>query len=203
MANRRASLDDLPDTWESELSEHNLRELAGDAVFGRGLAYFQSGKVSLKREAEGAATFKVKGTQTYTTELYFEDDLLGVDCNCRHAQEGAFCKHVVASSLFWAQSLGGNVVVAQPNRAQAATKSIVSRKRQATTLSKREALRTFVFTQTAEALAGKLWSWAEADRDIMAELRAWQAQANGTHNPSAWKPAVTELLRSTDRKSVV
>ena len=197
MANRQGNMADLPGTWESELSENNLRELAGDAVFGRGLDYFHSGKVSLKREAGGAATFKVKGTQTYTTELYFEDDLLGVDCNCRHAQEGSFCKHVVASSLFWAQFLGGNVVVAQPNQAQAATKSIASQKRQATTASKREALRAFVFTQSAEALAGKLWSWAEADRDIMAELRAWQTQAKGTDTPGAWKPAVTELLRST------
>ena len=197
MANRQASAGDLPDTWKSELSESNLRELAGNSVFGRGLAYFQSGKVSLKREAAGAATFKVKGTQIYTTELYFDDDLLGVDCNCRHVQEGAFCKHVVASSLFWAQFLGDNVVVAQSNQLQVATKFIVSQKRQATTLSKRGALRTFVFTQTAEALAGKLWSWAGADRDIMAELRAWQTQANGTDNPGAWKPAVTELLRST------
>ena len=55
--------------------------------------------MTLARDGGGNATFKVEGTQTYSTELYFEDVGLHVDCTCPHAQDGHFCKHMVAAAL--------------------------------------------------------------------------------------------------------
>ena len=98
---------EVPETWRDELSDETLRDCAGKEVFARGVAYFNEGRVKLARDGGGNATFAVKGTQLYSTELYFEDKGLHVDCDCPHGRDGHFCKHMVAAALFWRGQLGG------------------------------------------------------------------------------------------------
>ncbi len=184
----------INDDWEDQLSDDSLRDLAGDDVFERGEAYFAAGKVSMPRDGGGSATFKVKGSKTYSTELYFEDLGLHTDCNCPHAEGGAFCKHMVAAALYWRHKLEGNEPLAQENNAQTATKSVASQKHQTTVASKREALKTFVFGQSAASLADTLWSWAETNRALMAELTSWHAQVTTADKPQGWKTAIGAIL---------
>jgi tetratricopeptide (TPR) repeat protein len=180
--------------WEDQLSDDTLRDFAGDDIFERGEAYFAAGKVSMPRDGGGNATVKVKGSKTYSTELYFEDTGLHSHCTCPHAHEGAFCKHMVAAALYWRRKLEGNMPLAQENNARAAIKSGAIKKPQTTVASKREALKTFVHSQSATALADILWSWAETDRALMAELTSWHAQVTVADQPQGWKNAISAIL---------
>ncbi len=188
---------EVTDNWAEKLSDDALREMAGEDLFERGHAYFSAGKVSMPRDGGGNATFTVKGTQTYSTELYFEDVGLHTACTCPHAQEGAFCKHMVAAGLFWRCKLEGNAAPALANTAQTAIKSIASQKRQATVASKRDALKAFVFAQDATSLAEKLWQLAETDRDMMAVLKSWHAQSVAVQEPGGWKDAIATMLEKS------
>lgn len=183
--------------WQDELSDDALREMAGDDVFERGQAYFLTGKVSMARDGGGDATFKVKGTQTYSTELYFEDMGLHMDCTCPHAKGGGFCKHMVAAGLFWRCRLDGNEPPGLENKAQIASKLIANQKRQATVASKREALKGFVFAQDARQLAEQLWNWANEDRDLMAALKSWHAQSAALDGPEGWKAGIAAILEKS------
>ena len=59
---------------------------------------------------------------------------------------------------------------------------------------KREALRQFVFAQSADALATRLWSEAERDRDLMAALKAWYAENAAGGDSKTLKSAITAML---------
>lgn len=187
---------DVPDAWREELSDEVLEESAGAAVFGRGLAYFEQGKVKLARDGGGNTTWNVRGTQTYQVELYFEDGGLHVDCTCPYADE-AFCKHMVAAGMAWRKHLGANDSVDEQVKG-ASRKSAARRARQPATsaASGREALRAFVEGQDAAVLADRLWAWAEQDGTLMAELKAWATQSQTPGDPAAMAGAITDLLRS-------
>lgn len=61
----------------------------------------------------------------------------------------------------------------------------------------RKSLQDFVKNQSAADLAKRVWDWAEADRDLMADLKAWAAPDKARDNPKALTEAITELLRSS------
>lgn len=182
---------DVPDSWQQELSDETLLDCAGKTIFARGVEYFEQGQVTLARDGGGNATFKVQGTQTYSTELYFEDVGLHSDCTCPHAQDGHFCKHMVAAALLWRQHLGGEVAV-PPRKVKSATAERAAQ----TKARKRDDLKTFVETQSAAALAERLWAWAERDRELMADLKAWAATAQAHDDPKLLNKALDELLKS-------
>jgi tetratricopeptide (TPR) repeat protein len=99
-----------------------------------------------------------------------------------------------ALSKNWSNKLEGNMPPAQENNAQAAIKSGADKNPQTTAASKREALKTFVHSQSATALADTLWSWAETDSALMAELTSWQAQVTVADKPQGWKTAISAIL---------
>jgi SWIM zinc finger len=160
------------------------------------------------------ASFRVKGSggQTYDTELYFEDVGLHLDCTCPHAQDGAFCKHMVAAALVWRKQLGGddseqNQPLAGKKSAPSATDSIAksaqspAQKRAATAADKRAALAQFLAIQPAGVLAERLLAAGEEDRALMTQLKSWHAQHLAALAPAskakvkAWKEVLTELLK--------
>ena len=182
---------DLPKSWRNEMSDALLKELAGPAVFARGEAYFQRRKAQLMCDEGGSVRFHVHGSETYVTDLYFEDDQLGNECTCPHSADGNFCKHVVAATLYWRALLSGenpaSLMLAAAPEAAASVSNTSSG-------GKREALRQFVFAQSADALAARLWSEAERDRDLMAALKAWHAERAVGDDPKALKAAITAML---------
>lgn len=77
-------------------AEDDLRALAGDRSFARGLGYLDA--VSGLEVGESSVTAVVHGTDTYEVELTLGDGVSGW-CDCPYGQEGNFCKHCVAVGL--------------------------------------------------------------------------------------------------------
>jgi hypothetical protein len=181
-----------------ELSDTSLRDAAGALVYERGLAYAADNRVRLLRDDGAGATFDVIGTRTYRIELYFEDLGLHVDCTCPHAQEGSFCKHMVAAAVMWRQHLGGG----EAPKPQAAPPDARSSKAAQTRAANRERLKAFVYAQPAVELANRLWKQAEIDSYLMKELRAWAASARANDHPKALQEAVNELLAFSAKRII-
>lgn len=185
--------------WLPLLSDTALRQLGGPAVFARGQAYAASGAIQALEDAEpvpgeqAALAAVVQGTHAYQVRVWIdgEDDLDGA-CDCPHAQGGNFCKHQVALCLAWRGELGGD---ASAPDAQAARKVTAAAQRARTQADNRAALQRFVQAQSAEALAGRLWAWAENDRDLMADLKAWQAEHGAGSDTKALRGAIGDMLR--------
>ena len=211
---RRKSTRAMPAEWLTELSDVSLHEMAGDAVFERGKAYFRDEAVELVRDGGTSATFEARGTQRYAVELYFEDLGLHVDCTCPHAQDGNFCKHMVAAALVWRRSFSGEdmnpgedasaaaaAAPAKPTK-PASTSATQARMTKAvqTRVAHTEALRSFLLQQSAPALAARLWELAQQHREVMADVKVWLASDAAAHDPKALRRAVEELLKISSRQ---
>lgn len=186
----------------SALSDSALLVQAGPSVFDRGQTYASSGAIRnptippLEPDEAIALEAVVQGTKPYHTRVWVDvhDGLLSGDCDCPHADDGYFCKHQVAMALTLRGIMGGEAPKPDP----AATKKVAAAAKRAETQAKnREALRQFLHQQSAEALAERLWLWAEDDRHRMAELKSWYTQSNSGHDPKALKSAISDILRST------
>ena len=186
-------------SWLPLLSDAALRQLSGPAVFARGQTYAASGAIETLEDAEPAPGEQValaavvQGTQPYQVRVWIdeENDLDG-ECDCPHAQDGNFCKHLVALCLAWRGDLGGE---APAPDVQAARKVAAVAKRARTQASNRDALHAFVRAQPAQALAERLWAWAGYDRALMADLKAWQAEHSAGNDTKALRGAIGDLLR--------
>lgn len=205
---RKKGIGDMPPEWAEwaewaeELSDDSLRDTAGLQVYERGLQYLHAGRVQLLSTRGLRARFEAHGTAHYTVDLHFEDPGLHADCTCPHAEDGNFCKHMVAAALLWRGVLGGDApakAAAKPPAKSPETQARTA-KAAATRVSNREAVRTFLGTQPADQLADRLWERAEADRDLMAELKAWAASAQAADDPKALRTAVDELLKVSARQ---
>lgn len=199
---RKKTLDDLPPEWAEELSDDSLRDTAGLQTYERGLEYLHTDRVQLLSARGLRARFEAHGSALYTVDLHFEDPGLHADCSCPHAADGNFCKHMVAAAMLWRGLLGGDgpVKAAPKLSAQSAETQARTAKAAATRVSNREAVRTFLASQPAEQLAQRLWERAEADRDLMAELKAWAASAQAADDPKALRTAVDALLKTSARQ---
>jgi uncharacterized Zn finger protein len=92
------------------LSPQVLKDYADGGSFERGRAYFNSDSVFNLEEYQGKVVAKVSGTRDYRVKFWAEDeDELGYDCNCPYADEGNFCKHLVAVGLAWIAHRRGEI----------------------------------------------------------------------------------------------
>lgn len=181
------------------MSDAALRDLAGAAVFGRGQTYAASGAIEgadippLEPGEQMALAAVVRGTQPYRTRVWIDDDGdIDGDCDCPHAEDGYFCKHQVALALTLRGRLGGDM----PEASEVAARKVAAAAKRAETQTRnREALKAFVEGQSAQALAERLWQWAQDDRDRMAELKAWAAASQAGGDAKALTIVITELLR--------
>jgi uncharacterized Zn finger protein len=82
------------------LTTSRVRDWAGSRSYRRGEDYFLGGRVSDLKAVKGRITATVSGTHPYRVMLW-DDDGVGHDCNCPVGQDGAFCKHCVATALAW------------------------------------------------------------------------------------------------------
>lgn len=191
-----ASWSEVPPEWQRALSEENLLECAGQAVFARGLAYYAKHKARLQDEDGDHSHWQVHGTETYFVDVAIRNSQLHVSCTCPYGIQD-FCKHMVAACLTWRAHLGGDrmgVKLAPAPTARQTASAAANEKRKATMAGKRDALRAFVGGQDAAALASRLWAWAERDSTLMADLKTWAALSQPMSDPQAMKAAITELL---------
>lgn len=187
--------DRWPDTWTRSLSDASLRQASSAAIFQRGKSYAASGAVDVTSEdpmPEPALHAQVFGTETYSTEVWIEDDAVAGACDCPNAAEGWFCKHQVAVALVWRDRLGGETQASDEALLEGAKTSTTKRAR--STKSRRQALIDFLHGQDASTLADKLVEFADRDRDLSRELHQWQQLSTASHEASDLKPLITELL---------
>lgn len=183
--------------WVNVVSDEALQTLAGHAVFTRGQAYARDGSVQepemspLRDQEVIALEASVRGTHRYQVRVAIgrRDPLRG-ECDCPHAADGFFCRHQVALSLVLRAVLSGEA----PD-GEKPVPTVPATPRAQTLARKAADLQAFLAAQPAEALAGRLWAWAQGDRHRMAELKAWAAQAQAADDPKALQTAITELLR--------
>jgi hypothetical protein len=81
------------------LSEQVLRSAAGPVVFERGRDYADEGLVDLLAVGEDHVSATVHGSEEYAVDLADDDGVLTWVCTCPYAEDGSFCKHLVAAGL--------------------------------------------------------------------------------------------------------
>ncbi len=182
-----------PDEWVRALGDASLRQSSSAAIFQRGKAYATSGAVEVVNEdpmPEPALHAQVTGTDTYTTEVWIEDDAVAGSCDCPNAEDGWFCKHQVAVALVWRDRLAGHAV---PSNASA-PKRVSGVKRARTAEQKRQALHDFLHGQEGATLADKLLELADRDHDIARELQQWRKASELSNDPAELKTLISEML---------
>jgi tetratricopeptide (TPR) repeat protein len=150
------------------LSDAELIELAGKAAFGRGRGYHADGRVRLAETSADAVAGKAEGNRTYSFWLKRDGGQWRWSCACPAADDGAFCKHLVAAVL----------TVRDGDAEAGETKSI------------RDDLLQFLCAQPVERLAGWLKALADDDADVDKRLRLFRA----AQEPAALKAAVSKVL---------
>lgn len=83
------------------VSESSLETLAGERYFERGQGYFRNGVVDLLHADEREIAANVLGAESYGTRLWLNRGQLNWACTCPLGEQGAFCKHLVATGLTW------------------------------------------------------------------------------------------------------
>jgi hypothetical protein len=90
-----------PSPFAKVITEPRLRELAGGSSWDRGRRYFESGAVERLSVRNDRVTARVNGSELYTVKLWPEGRKLAWHCTCPMGEDGAFCKHAVATGLAW------------------------------------------------------------------------------------------------------
>ncbi|MBI1731694.1 MAG: SWIM zinc finger family protein [Gammaproteobacteria bacterium] len=83
------------------ITTRRLQNLAGERSYKRGCAYFEAGAVERLVVRKERITARVTGSELYTIKLWPEGRDLDWDCTCPMGEDGAFCKHAVATCLAW------------------------------------------------------------------------------------------------------
>ncbi len=154
-----------------DLSDEQLRELAGKSSFERGQKYARQGRVAIESLTESAINATVRGTESYSVRLAKQESNYDWSCNCPAAESGSFCKHLVAVAI--AARDGGESGPAADE-------------------SNDSDLRGFLRSQSAERLANLLMELAECDSDIEKRLLLIKAESD----PSALKKALASVLKT-------
>ncbi len=81
------------------LTRRNLRAIAGDSIYTRGLHYHRVGRVHIEYADEMEASCTVRGSDLYRVRLWVSSDDFGISCSCPYSARGWFCKHVIAAGL--------------------------------------------------------------------------------------------------------
>ncbi|MGL6213410.1 SWIM zinc finger family protein [Billgrantia desiderata] len=89
------------------LSDRQLILLAGEAAFGRGVAYFRQGQVLGWNKKGETIVAEVEGGECYHVTLTLNKRGLDGGCDCPASEGIDFCKHCVATALAYRAELGG------------------------------------------------------------------------------------------------
>src|SRR5688500_14105135 len=151
------------------LPDSQLISLAGKAAFARGRDYLNRGRVRLTRVSKIALGGEAYGTETYALWWRRQGEDRRHACACRAAEDGSFCKHLVAAALAWRTG---------------------ERERQP--VNAHDELLDYLRAQPAERLAGWLRELADADRDVEKRLRLYRA----AEDPAELRKALGKMLNA-------
>lgn len=157
-----------------ELTDQQLRRLAGQSSFERGQRYASQGRVTVESITKGEIRATVRGTERYRVHLAKEGSDYDWSCDCPAAEGHGFCKHLVAAVIAARES-----ATSQPPT-------------ESTDKPNDSDLRTFLRSQSAERLAGLLMELAESDSAIEKRLLLIKAESD----PRALKTALASVLKA-------
>ncbi len=163
------------DALSGLISKSGLKELAGEAYFERGVAYFRQGAVERLVSDGRRVTARVAGTELYTVKLWAEEDDLTWDCTCPLGQDGEFCKHLVATGLAWLGA-GGEAARSSPEI---------------------DSVRRFLEASDRQTLVEILTECACEDEALMERLLL-AAQRQGAADPAAIRETIRRTLAAGD-----
>lgn len=184
----------LVDARVEALSDDALRHASNKAIFQRGRTYASAGTVAVSSEESGdtpAIYATVTGSEPYATEVWIHEGEVSGTCDCANDQDGWFCKHQVALALVWRDRLTGQT----PAIDEVARKTVQASAQRAQTVRDREqALKDFLHTQPASALAERLLDLAERDHEVARELQQWRKLSESPQTPADLKALVSDIL---------
>lgn len=154
-----------------EISDDLLIQLAGDAAFARGTAYYHEGRVGELHHKGKTITALVEGGETYQVTLKHTSKVFEGICDCPASDGFDFCKHCVATALAYRDSL--------------------QQDRQLRTASGKDRLPSYLMTLDKQALVNLLLEQLKNDRNTLAELQIKADLAAGKLNAGAIKKQIT------------
>ena len=86
---------------KSEIDATVLRDRVGEVLYERGRRYAAEGRVHMRRHDATGADAEVDGSETYEVEVEAAERGVAGSCSCPFAEDGFFCKHMVAAVLCW------------------------------------------------------------------------------------------------------
>jgi ribosomal protein S18 acetylase RimI-like enzyme len=90
------------DVFANILHRGTIEELAGSPIFARGERYFAEGRVQSAERAGSELRGVVHGGASYRCRIWVKGNGLAYHCDCPYsADQGAYCKHLVALALSW------------------------------------------------------------------------------------------------------
>lgn len=87
------------DSKRLRFSIESLRNIAGDKVFDRGVAYHKEGAVDITNLEENCVRASIVGSKIYEAELKLANGKISGHCSCPADRDFGFCKHLVATAL--------------------------------------------------------------------------------------------------------
>ena len=158
------------------LADDQLLALTSAAVFKRGRNYARQGRVSLTWHDQTGLQGKVAGQDTYSVSLKRDGERWLWNCTCPAADDGAFCKHLVAAVL---DARDGGDHSGESEVAPTTTKG-----------SRQQQLKDFLRAQKSERLVAWLIEFAGQDRTIRDQLEL----ARAADDPAELKKLLSKAL---------
>jgi tetratricopeptide (TPR) repeat protein len=165
------------------LSDEELLQLAGAQALQRGRAYHRERRIVLARRDADWIEGEAAGSDLYELCLRRDGGEWVWDCTCPAADDGSFCKHLVAAVLTARD--GDTAAVGNSGEPVPAP-----RKRRAGQPASADDLETFLRAQSVERLAEWLLAFADEDATIEKRLRLFQA----ADSPAELKAALGRML---------
>ncbi len=169
-------------TFDSIITQQQLRQLAGGRSYARGDEYFQYEYVKALAEYDDMITASVQGTHRYQVKLWIEDDELDYSCTCPVGNDGEFCKHCVAVGLAWLE---------QPE--------VHSRKKSRRTTITMDDVKKYLSKQEKKALIKMLMDQSKDDEQLRQRLLMKAAKNNPKGlDLATYKNAINDAVGTND-----
>jgi uncharacterized Zn finger protein len=154
-----------------------LRDVAGEKVFARGVAYHEDGHVEIVTFDRARVLARVIGSEVYRCELVGTGKKFSGECSCPAFSDWGFCKHLVAAALT-ANSLG-------PAALEQASSRFAK-------------IREHLRAKGVDGLVEMVVGFAERDPSLLKELELSAAAAGADDATlfAQFKKAITEATRT-------
>lgn len=151
---------------KSDIVVSTFRDRVGEVIFERGTRYAEQGRVRLRHHGPTGAEAVVAGSENYVVEIATARRGLTGSCTCPFAEDGHFCKHMVATVLRWtAEAVGREAADGDADHEEADDDVPVGG-----TIDDEDTLRRFLAEQPLGWLVDELLDSAERDPLLRARL---------------------------------